>query len=119
MNDEFTAKKTLFKTYQVVWYVISVIEVLLLLRIIFRLLSANPGSGFVSLIYSLSSIFVIPFSAIFPSPAEGNYVLDTPAIIAFGMYPVLAYLLVKFLQLFKPTSATEVQSVDHTDIPQP
>jgi hypothetical protein len=41
------------------------IEVLVGLRFIFRLLGANPASGFVQWIYDWSTPFVTPFAGIF------------------------------------------------------
>jgi hypothetical protein len=41
------------------------IEVLVGLRFIFRLLGANPASGFVQWIYDWSTPFVAPFAGIF------------------------------------------------------
>ncbi len=115
----YKTKSTLFKMYQFIWYVVYLIEVLLGLRILFRLLGANPMSSFVSFLYTISGIFVAPFRLIFPTPAEGSFALDTAAIVALVMYPLGAYLLVHLLQLAKPTSATEVAQVDNTEIPQP
>lgn len=116
-NHEISTKKTLFKTYQFLWYSVSFIEFLLIYRIIFRLLSANPASGFVAIIYNISEIFVLPFNAIFPTPAEGGYILDTSALVAALVYPTLAYLIMMLLQLFKPTTKEEAESVDNPEVP--
>lgn len=109
------SKKTLYKSYQVIWYVVYFIEVLLLLRFTFRLLGANPASAFVDFIYSLSAVFVAPFSNIFPSPADSAFVLDSPTLVAAIVYPLLAYLLTELLGLIKPVSNREAESVDIPD----
>ena len=46
--------KPLFKGTQVVWYVLSVIEVILAFRFMLKLLGANPEAGFTSFIYAIS-----------------------------------------------------------------
>ncbi len=107
MDTNTTTKKGIFKLYQIAWYVTTLIEALLAFRIIFRLLSANSASGFVSFVYGISYIFVNPFKSIFPSPTDGKFILDSPAIIAFMIYPVLTYLLVEFLQILKPIEHKE------------
>lgn len=43
------------KSKNTIWYILSVIEVLLLLRFIFKLLGANTGSGFTIFLYSITN----------------------------------------------------------------
>lgn len=66
------------------------IEILLGLRILFRLLGANPDSAFVSWVYSWSTPFVRPFAGIFGQDATVTNVgtvtagvIDWSAVIAF------------------------------------
>ncbi len=112
-------KKTLYKTYQVVWYFLYVIEVLIGFRVVLLLFGANPASGFVDLVYALSGVFILPFKAIFPTGVEGQYILDSAAVVALIVYPILTYLFIRFVHLFKPTSTEEAESVDTPNIPTP
>jgi hypothetical protein len=43
----------------------GVVEALIGLRFMFRLLGANPASGFVNMVYDWSTPFVAPFAGIF------------------------------------------------------
>lgn len=68
----------------------AIIEGIIGLRFLFKLLGANPNSGFVSWIYSWSSPFVAPFNGIFgqdnTSTGAGTAVtgvFDWSALIAF------------------------------------
>lgn len=106
-------KKVIFKTYQVIWYVIGLIEFILVFRFLFRLLGANPASGFVDLIYGLSAPLVAPFVGIFRASSGGANSLEWSTLIAMAVYPILAYGLEQLLQLIKPTTPEEVeQAVD-------
>lgn len=116
---KYETKKTLFKSYQIIWYLVYLIEVLIFLRIIFRLLGANPASDFVSTIYLFSQIFVLPFLNIFPSPNTSGFVLDAPAIIAAIIYPLGASIIMRLFQLIKPVSHEEVSAIEDTNIPTP
>src|SRR2546430_14481547 len=49
-------------------FVLGVLEVILLLRFLFKLLAANQSSSFVALLYDLRSSFVAPFQGIFTDP---------------------------------------------------
>ena len=61
-QKEYQAKKAIFRSYQVIWYLLGVIEVLLGFRVLLKLLGANVQSGFTSFIYSVSSPFALPFA---------------------------------------------------------
>jgi len=78
-----------------VYYVFGILEVLLFFRLAFKLTGANPVSGFVNLIYSLTSIFILPFSGIFhQATTSGDVVtavLEPSTLVAIVVYAVLAW----------------------------
>jgi len=87
----------------VIYFLFGVIEVLLLFRTLFKLAGANPGSGFVSMVYSLTSLFILPFRGIFPA-ATGTGVVTTavlePAtLVAIAVYAVLAWGIVALVRI--------------------
>jgi len=57
MIDDIKADEESFTAGRIIYYILGIIEVLLTFRFIFKLLGANPNSGFVSLIYSISQVF--------------------------------------------------------------
>ena len=73
------------------YFVLGVLEVILLLRFLFRLLGANQSSSFVVFLYNLSHVFVVPFYGIFNDPAFGNSVLEITTLIAMLIYALLAW----------------------------
>lgn len=112
-QQAYQGKKAIFRAYQVIWYILGVIEVLLAFRFVLRLLGANPNSGFVSLIYGVSSPFIAPFRGIFPTPSFEGSVLEWATLIAMIVYAVVAYGIVYLLQIGKPVGPEEVErSVD-------
>jgi len=79
-----------------VYLVAGFIDTLIGLRFIFRLLGANPASGFVDWIYSWSTPFVKPFAGIFGQNAtitgQGvvtTSVFDWTALIALIVYSII------------------------------
>lgn len=78
-----------------IYYVFGIIEVLLLFRLVFKLTGANPGSGFVNFIYSLTQLFITPFLGIFRSATTpGNVVtavLEPSVLVALAVYAILAW----------------------------
>jgi uncharacterized protein YggT (Ycf19 family) len=109
----FEKKKTIFRFYQVIWYVSGIIETLLLFRFILRAGGANPLSGFVNFVYEITQPFVSPFQGIFPTPGNGLYFIEWSTIIAMAVYLIATCGLIEIFQFVKPVSQEEVeQSVD-------
>lgn len=88
---------------RIVRLVVGIIEGLLALRLIFRLLGANPNTGFVQFVYGLSDPLVAPFTGIFRSPSvQGNVAsatLDTATIVAMLVYALLGWIILRALTL--------------------
>ncbi len=110
----FEKKKTLFRTYQIIWYILGVIEILLAFRMVLKALGANPLSGFTNLVYALSNPLALPFSGILPVGVNGTSVLEWSTIIAAIVYAIIAYGLFYLIQMIKPVTPDEVeQTVDN------
>ncbi|MEI6778739.1 MAG: YggT family protein [Chloroflexales bacterium] len=84
---------------QTIYFVFSVINILLAIRFALLLLGANEVSGFVSFIYRLSHAFVLPFRGIFVEPVLGTSVFEWAALIGIIIYSLLAYGLVRIIEL--------------------
>lgn len=95
-----TDKKS-FTARRVVYYILGALEILLAFRLVFKILGANPNSGFVSLIYSITQVFLVPFTAIFRSAVtqgiEAKAVLEPGTIIAMIVYALVAWGIVKLI----------------------
>lgn len=113
-QKEYQAKKAIFRTYQIIWYILGVIEVLLAFRVVLKLLGASTQSGFTSFIYSISSPFALPFAGILGITGISEMVLEWSTLIAMAVYAIIAYGIVALFQLVKPTNPEEVeQNVDN------
>lgn len=109
-QEAYQKKKVIFRAHQIIWYILGVIESLLAFRIVFKALGANPTRGFTSFIYSLSDPFALPFSGIFGVAASrsGN-IIEWSTFVAIAVYAVIAFGLIKLIQLVKPTNPVEVE----------
>lgn len=115
-QHQFQRKRTIYRVYQVIWYILGVIEVLLVFRIVLKLLGANPLSGFANFIYSLSAPFAVPFVGVLPASAVGTSVIEWSTFLAMIVYLVLAYGLVKLFQFFKPADPADVERAVDTEV---
>jgi uncharacterized protein YggT (Ycf19 family) len=84
---------------RVVYYILNLVEILLVLRLIFRLLGANPNNGLVNFLYTLTAPLVAPFVGIFRQPVVSGSVLEWSTVIAMIIYALVAYLIVHFIRL--------------------
>lgn len=103
----FETKKVIFRSNQVIWYILGVIEALLAFRILLRMFGAYPGE-FTNLIYFLSAPFAMPFRGILKISTEGA-IIEWSTFIAMLVYLLLAYGLVNLLQFIKPVTPQEVE----------
>ena len=113
-QEAYDTKKVIFRSYQIIWYILGVIEVVLAFRILLKLLGASTFSGFTNFIYAISNPFALPFAGILRASNSENLVFEWSTVIAMAVYAVLAYGAVALFQLVKPTSQEEVeQTVDN------
>jgi hypothetical protein len=91
-----------------VMYIAAVIEFFLLFRFILKILGANPGSVFVSFIYTVSGIFEMPFRGIFRAAAgqgiETTSILEPSTVVALFVYLVVALGITQLIKLATSTS---------------
>lgn len=111
----YETKKTIFRTYQIIWYVLMFIEVLLVFRLILKAIGASPFSGFVNLIYAITAPLALPFAGIVQPSVYGSSVIEWSTIFAAVVYFVIAWGLIHLFEMFKPVTPEEVESnVDTT-----
>lgn len=110
---QYESKKGLFRAYQIIWYLLGFIEIVLAFRFFLKLTGANPQSGFVNFVYSLSNPFAGPFLNTFhASPAVGaetTSYFEWSTLVAGFVYALVAWGIVKLFQFAKPASPDEVE----------
>ena len=88
------------KTTNFVWWFTGIVEGLIGLRVVLRMMAANPGNPFADFVYALSGLFLWPFQTLVNNPsAEGGVVLEVSSIIAMMVYLLLAWVVVELLWL--------------------
>jgi len=99
--------KPLYRGTQIVWYIVGILEVLLVFRFVLKLLGANSGAGFTSFIYSITHIFASPFLSVFRiSQVEGS-VFEWTTLLAMLVYWLIALGIIKLFLMGKSVSTPE------------
>jgi hypothetical protein len=106
--DEIVVKKAgqgNLKARKIIYYILGVLETLFAFRLILKLLGANPESIFVSIIYTVSQTFLLPFIGIFRTAVsngiETQSVLEPATVIGMIVYALLAWGIIKLIKIYK------------------
>lgn len=108
-HEAVHTKKAIFHVHQVIWYILGIIEVILVFRFVLKLLGANPLSGFVNFVYTISRPFAAPFYGIFRLDVSGQSIFEWTTLVAMAVYALVAWGLVKLILLAWPVSEEEVE----------
>jgi hypothetical protein len=87
------------KACQIVWLCAALVETLIGLRVVLKVIGANPDSPFAGFVYNGAALFLAPFYGLTGSPTAGGSVLEVPAIIALLLYAFLAWSVVRIIRL--------------------
>ena len=98
------------KGTQIVWYLFSLLEILLVFRFLLKLTAANPVAGFTSFIYNVTWPFVAPFVSVFSRTTIENSVFEWTTLLALFVYWIVAMGIVRLLVMSKTTSTPEAAS---------
>lgn len=86
-----------------VYFLFGMLEVLLAFRLVLKLAGANPMSTFVSFVYGVSGLFIMPFEGIFRRAinkgVETASVLEPATIVALLVYAVIAWGIVLLIRI--------------------
>ncbi len=98
---------------RIVGVVFGMIEIILGLRLIFKLLGANPDNGFIKVIYNITHFFVGIFEGIFAriTVSEANQAVFEPAtLIAIILIALIAWLV---FTLMTPRISNRVERTEY------
>jgi uncharacterized protein YggT (Ycf19 family) len=86
------------KKNQVIWYIVGIINALLVLRLIFLVLGAR-SVGFANVLYSITDPFVSLFKGVFPAPQVDGAYFDTAALLAIVIISLLGWGISSFINV--------------------
>lgn len=99
--------KPLFRGTQIVWYIIGLLEALLVFRFVLKLLAANPTAGFSSFIYNVSYPFAAPFLSVFRMTKIEGSVFEWTTLLAMLVYWLVAWGIIRLFTMSKTVSTPE------------
>jgi len=98
------ARSSALLAAQIVDYALGVVEVLLGLRFVLKLFTANPTSGFVSFVYSLTDPLMAPFRTVFHQTVEQGAVFEWSVLVAMAVYALGAWAIIRLIEISTATT---------------
>jgi uncharacterized protein YggT (Ycf19 family) len=78
------------RAMEVIYLVFGIIDALLLIRLVLKLLGANPHAGFASFTYGLTDFLLAPFHGLLPTFVSGQSVFELSLVFAILIYSLVA-----------------------------
>lgn len=109
MDSSFNSPTTkpLYRGTQIVWYILGLVEVLLVFRFVLKLLAANGGAGFTKFIYGITYVFAAPFLNVFRITKVEGSVFEWTTLLAMLVYWIIALGVIKLFLMSKTVSTPE------------
>ncbi len=87
-------------TDQIIYFLLGLVNILLLIRFFFRISGANPAAGIVSAVYSITNVFMAPFRFIFPtSQITSQSYFEWSVLVAIVFYLLFAWIIRKVVRM--------------------
>jgi uncharacterized protein YggT (Ycf19 family) len=80
-----------WRAVQLVYLVFGVIDGLLIIRLLLKLLGANPTAGFANWVYNVTAFFLAPFKNILPTIGTDQSQLEMSVVLAIIVYALIGW----------------------------
>jgi len=88
-----------WRAVQLVYLVFGIIDGLLIIRVVLKLLGANPHAAFSSWVYNVTNVFNAPFHNLLPTIGNEQSQLEMSVVIAILVYGLIAWALARFVNI--------------------
>jgi uncharacterized protein YggT (Ycf19 family) len=101
-------RQALYQLSALIGFLFGILEGLIGIRILLKLIAANPANEFARFIYDVTAIFLAPFRGLTATPAAGGVVLEISSIIAMIIYALAAWAIIQLVWLlfYHPAART-------------
>ncbi|MHB0859023.1 MAG: YggT family protein [Anaerolineae bacterium] len=95
--EDYERRNQLVRITRLVWLAFGILEAMIGLRVLLKLIAANPEAGFAQFVYNTTEVFLAPFAGLTVSPSAGGAVLEIPSLIAMIVYGLIAWGIVRVI----------------------
>jgi hypothetical protein len=98
-----------FQLTRIIWGCLTLLEIMLGLRFLFKLIGANAASGFGGFVYGTTALLVKPFEGLISTWSAGDSILEVNTLVAMAIYALLIWGIVRVLgMVMEPSRARTV-----------
>jgi uncharacterized protein YggT (Ycf19 family) len=95
------------RAIEVCYLTFGIIDALLVIRLVLKLLGANPLAGFSTFVYGLTDIFLAPFKNLLPVVGgSSGAVLEMSVVIAIIVYALIGWALARVIAIMFARNVT-------------
>jgi hypothetical protein len=94
------------RAIRIVYLVLGIVEALIGIRVVLKLLAANPDAGFSSFIYSITTPLVACFEGVFPTQQVNGSVLEISSLLAMLVWALVAWVIVRIIEMTRRRQPT-------------
>ena len=108
-NNAAEERVIVSRAVQVIWLLFGFLEALIGIRIVLKLIGANPAAFFSQAIYGITDVFLWPFAGLTSNPGVGTFQLEITSIIGLIVYALITWGLTRLIWiLFYRPDTTQV-----------
>jgi uncharacterized protein YggT (Ycf19 family) len=110
-HDPFQGRRqTTYKLVQGIYLLFGFIDTLIAMRVVLRLLGANPSASFAQWVYGMTDWLTAPFVGLFNTTRVASGVLELNALVALVVYALLGWQLGKMTWLVMGETRTALMA---------
>lgn len=87
------------RAVELIYLVFGVVDGLLLIRLVLKLLGANPEAGFSRWIYNVTEVLLGPFRGLLPTVGNTQSQLEMSVLIAILVYALIGWVLARLFAI--------------------
>ena len=87
------------KINSVIWWMAGVVESLIGLRVLLKIMAANPGNPFANFVYAITDLFLLPFQGLTANPSSEGMVLEVSSVVAMIVYLLIAWMITELIRV--------------------
>lgn len=110
VTHDYAAERRLgvFQMTRLLWAGLGLLEIALLLRVLLKLIGANPDNGFTMLIYAFTLLPTAPFTDLTPTWVSGETILEVSTLIAMAVYWLVVWIVARAIPIVmdRPSTGT-------------
>ena len=103
---ESTSVSVVDRVAMAVYVLFGILEGLIALRILLKLLGANPDAGFSAFIYNFTAPFVGLFNGVFATPSTHGSIFEFSSVLALVVYALIGWGIVRLIGVFGQRQTT-------------